>query len=231
MLENRFFLIVEQGEPHDKGTEIALAPGETLLGRPFKSHQPDIPFTSLYISKKHLSFSFQNNQCVVNDLSSKHGTQINGKEINPFQPYIVNHDDIINLAQGTVVLRVSAAYDSESEYTIDLVHMNTLPKIPNNNAFFIDSERREVFIDNQKLNIFGKDIELLLLLFENRNRPVTYNEIRIRVWSERPLSPENNVPDVGNDEITALVYRLRKKLDIYGNQIITVPRYGYRLDF
>lgn len=228
MLENRFLLIVEQGEPHDKGTEITLPMGETLLGRPWKSHQPDIPFTSLTISKKHLSFSFQDNQCIVNDLSSKHGTQLNGTAMNPYQPYLVKHDDVINMAQGTVILRVSAAFDSESEYTVDLIQAPV--KLPAPNALVIDGDRREVFIDNQKLNIFGKDIELLLLLFENSNLPVTYNQIRQRVWSERPLSPENNVPDVGNDEITALVYRLRKRLDKYGSQIVTVPRYGYRLD-
>ena len=230
MLENKYDLIIEKGDPHEKGTKIALPTGETLLGRPWKNHQPEIPFTSLYISKRHLSFSLLDNQCIVNDLSSKHGTQINGSDIDPFQPYVIRNGDIISLAQGAVVLRVSSIYDSESEYTVDLVQMisqdkNCLPK-----ALFIDSERREVFIENKKINLFGKDIELLLLLFEYRNRAVSYNQIKLRVWSERPLSMENNIPDVGNDEITALVYRLRKRLNNYGNLIVTIPRYGYRLD-
>lgn len=230
MLENNYYIIIEQGEPHETGTEIALLTGETLLGRPWKTHQPDIPFTSLYISKKHLAFSLLNNQCIVSDLSSKHGTQLNGVDLVPLQPYVINNGDLISLAQGTVVLRVSAVYDSEAEYTIDLVQMGSSPPPPAPSALFIDCERREVFIENNKLNIFGKDIELLLLLFENRNRAVSYNEIRARVWSERPLSLDNKTPDVGNDEITALVYRLRKRLNNYGNLIVTIPRFGYRLD-
>lgn len=230
MQENNYFLIIEQGEPYEKGTEIALQTGESLLGRPWKTHQPDIPFTSLYISKKHLSFSFNKNQCIVEDLSSKHGTQLNGVDLTPLQPYVINNGDLISLAQGTVVLRVSAVYDSEAEYTIDLVQMVSQAPLPNPGAIFIDCERREVFIDNNKLNIFGKDIELLLLLFENRNRAVSYNEIKARVWSERPVSLDNNIPDVGNDEITALVYRLRKRLKNYGTLIVTIPRFGYRLD-
>jgi DNA-binding winged helix-turn-helix (wHTH) protein len=36
--------------------------------------------------------------------------------------------------------------------------------------------------------------------------------------------------DVGNDEISSLVYRIRKRLSNYSGLIVTIPHYGYSLD-
>ncbi|MHB9093729.1 MAG: winged helix-turn-helix domain-containing protein, partial [Eubacteriales bacterium] len=90
--------------------------------------------------------------------------------------------------------------------------------------------RREILIDGKPLHLFGKDLDLLLLLYRNRNNAVSYNEIKAVVWPERLHNGADNIPDVGSDEITALVYRLRKRLGRYGQCVISVPRFGYMLD-
>ena len=226
---HKYKLIVEEGDPYEKGSEIGLPSSHILIGRPWKDHQPDIPFTSLYISKKHASIDFDQNRCIINDLDSKHGTQINGIPIQPYQPCFITHGDLIGFAQGIVNLRVCAVYDSEVENTIDLIQSNT-NKNDSNSSLLIVTQRREVFIEGNKISLFGKDLTLLLVLFENRNRALSYNEIKAKVWPERPMGIDSNVPDVGNDEITALVYRLRKRLNNFGSLIVSIPRYGYRLD-
>ncbi|ADI02021.1 FHA domain-containing protein [Syntrophothermus lipocalidus] len=229
MVDSGAVLIVEQGEPHDKRTAIKLAPGEALIGRPWKTHHPDIPFTSLYISKKHAVLSFQDNQATITDLASRHGTQVNGNQLVPYEPYPLKHGDIISLAGGIVLLTFHNMYETEFEQTLDLTqppaNRSILPQ-----SLVVNGDRREVLLNGKPLRLSGKDAELLIVLYENRGKAISYDEIRRRVWPERPPSPQTNVPDVGNDEITSLVYRLRKRLGQHGNLIVTIPRYGYMLD-
>lgn len=228
MVRTRFSLIVEIGEPHKTGCEIPMSDGSHLLGRPFKNHHPEIPFTSLYVSKRHALITAQDGRVHIKDLQSKHGTHINSNELIPDEDYLLKPNDVISLAKGAVQVRFVEYYDAESEGTIDF---NTAQMLKNmgQQSLKIDPERREAYADGCKLHLHGKEMDLLLLLYNNRHRAVSYDEIRLVVWPERP--PEtNNVPGVGNDEISALIYRLRKRLGDYSTSITSVPRYGYRLD-
>ncbi|MEQ8174795.1 MAG: FHA domain-containing protein [Syntrophomonadaceae bacterium] len=226
------FIVIEQGEPYEKGTEIILSPGAVVLGRPWKDNQPDIPFISPHISKKHVELSVKNGVVNLVDLFSKHGTQINGLDIQPEKPYVLKNKDSVSLAKGKVQFQLLMHFESSSENTVDLntSDLADLTVYYHSNSMVIDAKKREVYIDGQKIKFFGKEIELLLVLYENVNQATSIDEIKLRVWPERPVDPLLKTPDVGADEINSLVYRLRKRLTTHSKSIVTVPRYGYRLD-
>ncbi|MEW6573245.1 MAG: FHA domain-containing protein [Bacillota bacterium] len=230
----RPFLIVVIGEPYEGGRRIYLPFKEFLLGRSWGIIRPDVSFTSQYISKRHAIINYENNQFTITDLGSKHGTQINNHDLVPYRSVLLKHGDQIGLAKGTAMLSFNSAEESESGDTVDFtgsVFEDPIGGAEPASPIFVNIQRREVLLDGKPVPLFGKEIELILLLYQNRNKAVSYDEIRKRVWPERPASLTTGVPDVGNDEINALVYRVRKRLDKYGRQIVTIPRYGYMLDF
>lgn len=227
-----FFLRIVLGSPFEKDSDIEIHPGSLLIGRAWADYQPDLCFSSAYVSKKHALISCNGSVLTITDLGSKHGTEVNDKPIPHYQPYALSSGDVVTLARKAVVFSVH--YPSEyREDTMDLSSsLLSGPTAENhhNMALFVDLSRREVTLDGEKLQIFGKDVELLMLFYENRNRAVSYEEIKLRVWPERLLNLDDDTPDVGNDEINALVYRLRKRLGAYGSCIVNIPRYGYRFD-
>lgn len=229
--DNGVFLEIEKGDPYEKGKRIYLTPQDTILGREWNSIKPDISFSSMHISKRHAMISCKKNTYSITDLMSKHGTQINGQDIEKKRSYNLKNGDAIILSRGIVLLKYCNIYELESGDTVDFT--NSFNKRIDTGEFplAVNIERREVILEGNQLVLYGKDLELLLLLYLHQNKAVSYDEIRRAVWPERILDTGDNLPDVGNDEITALVYRLRKRLGQYGCLVITVPRYGYMLNF
>ncbi|MDD4171922.1 MAG: FHA domain-containing protein [Syntrophomonas sp.] len=223
-------LIIEQGNPHRINTEITLNLSEIILGRPWHTNHPDIAFTDPQISRRHAMIKFDNDHFSIIDLASKHGTKVNNIMLEPHQPFTLYHGDSINLAKGAALLSFRSLYYSENDTTVDLVRLNTFGPITSHTELDINLERREVILNGQPLPLSGKELDLLMELYINRNKAVSYNNIRGAVWPERPAFMHDNIPDVGSDEINALVYRLRKRLGSCGALIVTIPRYGYRLD-
>ncbi|MFX4261531.1 FHA domain-containing protein [Pelotomaculum propionicicum] len=223
------FLIIEKGEPFEKGSSIKLISEETLLGRQWETNKPDISFSSPYISKRHAHINYVNNQFTLTDQSSKHGTAVNGSVIVPNHPYILGNGDQISLSKNEVIFIFNCSQSVSGE-TSEFVNSKSISPGTLHDSFSINQERREILIDGRQLYLSGKDIELLLLLHRNRCTAVSYNEIKIKIWPERLSSTAEGIPDVGTDEITALVYRLRKRLGKHGHRIITIPRFGYMLD-
>jgi pSer/pThr/pTyr-binding forkhead associated (FHA) protein len=230
MFYNKAFLIVEKGEPLEKGCSIKLTSNEILLGRLWDTNKPDISFSSLYISKKHAVIGFVNNQFTIVDLGSKHGTQINDSAVEQNKPYILGNGDRISLAREEAVLIFNNLNEPELGETVDFTRSNiSRAKLPQD-SLAINLDRREILINGKPIYLSGKDIELLLFLYQNRNKATSYNEIKSKIWPERLFDAGTNIPDVGIDEITALVYRLRKRLGMQGQRIKTIPRFGYMLD-
>ena len=224
------FLTIEIGEPFAPGTKIALSAGEVSLGRVGQTYQPDIAFSSQFISRQHAVIAANNNQYTITDLNSKHGTKLNDSNLNPHQAYQLQNGDRISLARDTVVFTIHKLSHFDSDETVNFT--STLPPvaIDTNQKFSVNVERREIFVDGKVLQLFGKDMDLLMLLYQHMDRAVSYSEIKREVWPERLFEDCDGVPDVGADEISALVYRLRKRLGQYGELIKSIPRYGYILD-
>jgi DNA-binding winged helix-turn-helix (wHTH) protein len=64
------------------------------------------------------------------------------------------------------------------------------------------------------------------MLYEHAATLVTFEEIKRIVWPER-TPDDDGVPDVGNDELSSLVYRIRKKLHQSRYTISTVRGTGF----
>lgn len=230
MVGQEIFLIIENGKPFEIGQKLQLLSDNTLLGRSFNTHQPDIAFTSLLVSRSHAIMSFSNNQVLITDLSSKHGTKVNNLDIGGNKACALKHGDRISLAKDTVILMFNNENEGDPGETVNFTGGLEITAQFNKSGLVINPDRREVLLDGIPVYLFGKDVELLMLLYTNQSKAVSYQEIKVNVWPERILTESDGIPDVGSDEISALMYRLRKRLGKYGQQIISIPRYGYMLD-
>jgi len=220
-----FCLIIEDGDPYTKGQRIALGSKEIVLGRSASDFTPDVAFTSPYVSRRHAAISWQGSHYFISDLGSTHGTMLNEQPLAAHQPRQLQDSDRITLVKGIVTL----TFCQDTDY--DKTFLN-LPKVfaHDQHSLAVDPAKRQAYINGEPLSISGKPLDLLLLLYENKNRAVSYEDIKRTLWSERQPA-ENNVPDVGHDEIGSLVYRLRKILgEPYGSRLTAVPRYGLILD-
>lgn len=223
-------LVIEYGDPYNVNSEINLNLSKLMIGRPWKTSHPDIAFTNPQISRSHALIKHENDHYVLIDLDSKHGTKVNNISLQPHHPHTLYHGDSIDLAKGAALISFKGIHDSEDATTVDLVTFNTSRPVSSHSGLEIDLQRREIVLNGQPLLLSGKDMELLLELYINRNKAVSYDVIRAKVWPERITSHNSGIPDVGSDEINALVYRLRKRLGTCGSLIVTIPRFGYRLD-
>ncbi len=229
MLNQGVFLVIEKGEPYENNKTIGFTKNELILGRQWFNNEPDIAFSSPYISRRHAVINHENNEYIITDLMSKSGTQVNGFTLSR-EPYVLRDGDRISLAREEAVLLFTNMYEKDLGHTLDYSNLFTLQADKPSVGLAINLERREVMIDGVPLYLSTKDIDLLMLLYEKVNQAVSYDEIKIHIWPERMLNDTNTIPDVGRDEINALVYRLRKRLGKHGERIITIPRYGYMLD-
>ncbi len=222
-MEYCHFLVVESGDPYKKGDRIHLIEQNMTLGRSWDMESPEIAFSSSYVSRKHAVITYNDGRYYISDLNSKHGTRLNGKDIDPDLPYELNKGDCIELVKGMVTL----IYRHEIDFDKTITLTQLLPKEAS--GISVDVNRREIMLDGNPVSISGKERELLVLLYEHKNTAVSYDQIKVKLWPERILTADG-IPDVGNDEINALVYRLRKRLGDYGRIIVTIAKYGFILD-
>ena len=90
------------------------------------------------------------------------------------------------------------------------------------NDIVIDREKKELSIDNNKINLTKTEFEILLLLAENPNRIFSREVMIEKIWSEAPYTTERTV-DVH-------IARLRKKMGNHASVIINRSGYGYRFN-
>jgi len=225
------FLIVEKGEPYSAGEALPLTGGKVLLGRTSQEYQPDFSFRSPYISRRHATIEYREGTYFLTDLpGSRHGTWLNGEQLTPGVAQEIMDRDRIGLARGEVMLTFAAAALPDSD-TWDYPESQPGPPAAQGQEalVIVDQERREVTLDRQPLAVSGKLYDLLCLLYENRGRAISDRNIKEAVWQERGLGIDG-MPLVTDEELTTLVYRLRRRLESYGDLVRTVPGYGYMLD-
>ena len=113
------------------------------------------------------------------------------------------------IARVKAVLRRTATGDKE-EGEKETLSYRTLS---------LDTKRIKATIDGQEIPLTKKEFEILKLLLENRNYVLSREYILTRVWSD-----EVNVLD---RTIDVNITRLRKKIGIYGKNIVTRLGFGY----
>jgi pSer/pThr/pTyr-binding forkhead associated (FHA) protein len=225
-------LYIEKGEPYHAGTCLLLESDETVIGRPSHRFVPDIAFINAFVSRRHLVIRHENGKAVLYDLDSKHGTEVNGIALAPNTPHTLQASDKISLAQGMVVMRYSN-YISEMTLEIEAdvlaEHLQKLQAAPTLPAFRVDREKRLCYINGESVFMSDKEWRLFLMLYDQTNVLVTNEAIKCEVWPERSLDPEG-VPDVGNEELSSLMYRIRRKLQKSNYEIHTIRGCGYILE-
>jgi hypothetical protein len=213
------FLIVERGEPYQPGEALPLVGDRVWLGRASEGWEPDIAFDSPFISRWHATIECKEGVYFLTDNpENRHGTSLNGKRLAPGEPRELQDRDRISLARDAAVLIFATASPIGSE-TWDYP----------GSLLILDPERREVMLDGRPLALSGKLYDLLHLLYENRGQAVRARDIKKAVWNERALGADG-MPLVTNEEVSTLVYRLRKRLGPYGSLVCTIKGYGYMLD-
>ncbi|KZE67843.1 hypothetical protein AWM68_18955 [Fictibacillus phosphorivorans] len=230
-MKDSLYIRIEAGDPYDTGSLIPLKPaGETLtFGRSSQTNDTDVSFISPYVSRLHAEIFLQDGVSFIKDLDSKHGTALNNNLLEPNMPKQLHPGDVISLAKGVILLTYLNTQTDETELTMEFTSPIQPTETQITNGLHIIPERRQISIDGEPLFLSGKHTDLLVFLYRKKNQAVSSDEIKIHIWPERMVPGSNEIPDVGNDEINALVYRLRKKLGPYGDSIVTVPRYGYML--
>lgn len=89
------------------------------------------------------------------------------------------------------------------------------------NDIKINLDAREVYKNNEIVNLAPKEYELLVLLVENKNKALNRDEILNKVW--------NINAQIETRTIDYHIQQLRKKLDLK-DEIITINRVGYMLN-
>ena len=83
----------------------------------------------------------------------------------------------------------------------------------------VNNRDKSCYIDNEEIQLTRKEFDILVLLLSNRGTILSREQIMKRVWREEVVVLDRTI-DVN-------ITRLRKKLGIYGNHIITRTGYGY----
>lgn len=113
-----------------------------------------------------------------------------------------------------VIARINAVIrrfkDSKKTSKTETITYETLEMNPVN---------KKVFVENTEVSLTKKEFELLKLFLENRDRVYSREEILTQVWADEE--------GVLNRTIDVNITRLRKKIGIYEQNIVTRLGYGY----
>lgn len=80
---------------------------------------------------------------------------------------------------------------------------------------------RQVFIDNEEVNLTPKQFDLLKMLLEYRNNLVTREKCLGEIWSNSEVTARN---------VDSQINYLKRKLIKFSGRIVAVPSLGYRLE-
>lgn len=83
----------------------------------------------------------------------------------------------------------------------------------------IDRNEKLCYLNGQEINLTKTEFDILLFLLQHRNRIYSREEIIRQVWSSDVV--------VTNRTIDTNIARLRKKVGVYGNNIVTRLGFGY----
>lgn len=111
-------------------------------------------------------------------------------------------------------------YIYELETKLDFLCRKEIKQIKLENNFIYNLEKEILFKNDEEIKLSKKEILIFNLFFKNLDKIVTFEQIEHYVW-------EGNLTT--NDNIRALVKRLRKKIP--RNTIISQGGIGYKLNY
>ena len=208
-------LIMQEGQ--GAGRSWLVEKEKVVIGR---GEDCDVVLMERQVSRHHAQIrrldSAASLTYVLEDLGSRNGTYVNGREV--IEPHSLQDGDEIQIALCVRLSFVGA------EATAPLVFERG--KRP---GLYLDKERHTVLIGGRELSppLSLAQYRLLELLYDRAGRVCSRDEIVEAVWAE---AAEGGVSD---QAIDALVRRLRERVsevDPHHQYIVTVRGHGFRLD-
>ncbi len=213
-------LLVNEGEL--AGKQWPLARDELIIGR---GEGSDILLPERPISRHHLLVGRDAQGYFVQDLDSKNGTFLNGKQLQPKTHYRLQDGDEIQVALCVKLLFVGA----EATLPLSLDDVAQLPTAPVSARLRLDKAQHRVWVRGQEITppLSLAQYRLLESLAEAGGGVISRDQVVAIVW------PEAVGEGVSEQAIDALVRRLRDRmaeLDPKHDYILTVRGHGFRLD-
>jgi len=204
-------LIMQEGQ--EAGRSWPIAAEKVIIGR---GEDCDVVLRERQVSRRHAQIRRLDSQYVLEDLGSRNGTCVNGREV--IGPYVLQDGDEVQIALCVRLSFVGA------EATAPLVFERG-----KRSGLYLDKERHVVLIAGQELSppLSLAQYRLLELLYDRDGRVCSRDEILEAAW---PEAAEEGVSDQAMD---ALIRRLRERvaeIDPDRQYIVTVRGHGFRLD-
>ena len=234
MLEKKVgFLRLEKGRVNgfEAAKEIRLNSDMTVIGRPSAGVGSDSRVSSInigddYISRGHMRITYDpNEQCYLaeeREGGTRNGTYLNGDRIEPGKCYRLKDGDMVSLAKVGEEFRVIFRF-RETQATLTGIPVSSL--IPTTNLS-VDLQARKVSAGDRVIPLRRKEFDLLAFLYTNSGKACSRNEIAQQVWAD-----ERGI--VAEETIDTVVHRIREKIETDPSKprfLITLPRFGFRLD-
>lgn len=206
-------LVVMDGPDANKSYPIEK--DEVVVGR---EDHCDIVLRERQISREHIKILREDGQYIVQDLSSRNGTWVNGKKLEGSQELYDN--DEIHVALAVRLQFVGSGATAPLPFEVPQTLSGRLT---------LDREARRVFVRGIELDppLSLPQYRLLELLYLHAGRICTRETVVETVW------PDVVGEGVSEQAIDALVRRLRDRLnelDPDHQYIVTMRGHGFRLD-
>ncbi|MGG3504047.1 FHA domain-containing protein [Paenibacillus lautus] len=208
MMDKSSFLMVERGNPYERGDVIALTKPITVLGRKGQHFDPDIAFDNIFVSRQHAALLYRNGKFSIKDLNSKHGTFVNQERLAPHDEISLQHGDTIVLAGDLIVLSFSILSMDE---TMDITPLiKQLAAVEASGGLRLNPFKQELVYGEDVCAFSEKEYKCMELLVNHQGQFVSKDQLKVYIWPERSYGTDE-VPDVSSEELNALIYRVRKK--------------------
>lgn len=197
-----------------------LIKGDVIVGRDDSCH---VVIQSRQVSRYHARLVQLPQGVQLEDLGSKNGTHINGREV--MEPVMLQDGDIIQIAFAQQFIYLS----SDSTLPLELPAFKLGEASQADRLLRLDKRSRRVWIGDEELlpPLSVSQYQLLELLYDNPGRVVTRSELVQAVWEKE------DAVGISEQALDALIRRLRDRLAALNTKhsfLITVRGHGLRLD-
>ncbi len=197
-----------------------LIKDDVLVGR---DDSCNVVIQNRQVSRYHARLVNLSHGVQLEDLGSKNGTHINGREV--VEPVMLQDGDIIQIAFAQQFIYLS----SDSTLPLELPIGKPGETAQANKLLRLDKRSRRVWIGDEELlpPLSVSQYQLLELLYDNPDRIVTRSELVEVVWEKE------DAVGISEQALDALIRRLRDRLASLNPKhsfLITVRGHGLRLD-